>query len=71
MDTRKLTLGIIKEYIRNNISSFTDEEVLIEITPKKKDKPDNFKINKTLSEEEPPKTLEQIYVLKCISFIRC
>lgn len=60
MDTRKLTLDIIKEYIRNNISSFTDEEVLIEIAPKKKDKVDNFKINKELSEKETKKTLEQI-----------
>lgn len=61
MDTRKLTLDIIKEYIRNNISSFTDEEILIEVVvPKKKEKPENLNTNKTISPKETPKTLDQI-----------
>ncbi len=64
MDTRKLTLDIIKEYIRNNINSFTDEEVLIEIVPKKKDKPDISKFTKSVTDKDnitnTPKTLEQI-----------
>ena len=60
MDTRKLTLDIIKEYIRNNISSFTDEEVLIEISPKKKEKSDIPNNTNNKSEQESPKTLEQI-----------
>jgi hypothetical protein len=61
MDTQKLTLDIIKEYIRNNINSFTDEEILIEVSiPKKKDKIDIGKFNKTISDKETPKTLEEI-----------
>jgi hypothetical protein len=58
MDTRKLTLDIIKEYIRDNINSFTDEEILIEVAiPKKKDKVD-FQVSSSI--KETPKTLEQI-----------
>ncbi len=60
MDTRKLTLDIIKEYIRNNINSFTDEEVLIEIVPKKKDKQDISKFTKSTTEKDTPKTLDQL-----------
>ena len=36
MESRKLTLDIIKDYIKNNISSFTNEEIIIEIKPIKK-----------------------------------
>lgn len=36
MESRKLTLDIIKDYIKNNITSFTNEEIIIEIKPTKK-----------------------------------
>jgi len=58
MDTRKLTLDIIKEYIRNNINSFTDEEILVEVSvPKKKDK---IHSKESISTKDNSKTLEQL-----------
>jgi hypothetical protein len=35
METKRLTIDMIKDYIRNNIKSFTNEEVIIERIPKK------------------------------------
>jgi hypothetical protein len=47
MESRKLTLDIIKEYIKNNISSFSNEEIVIEIKPTKK----YVEINNNLKKE--------------------
>ena len=56
METKRLTIDMIKDYIRDNIKSFTNEEVIIQYTPKQ----NTIKEKNIIKNEDEQKTLDSI-----------